>query len=493
MKRIVLFLTAALALYACSKEMPVPTETETPKMVFNISVNRLDGQATSTLQASEATKAVKSSWEQGDVVFVFFSTVPSPKFLKLSFDGVVWTSETYNGSSTEDFSITEDGVMSAIYLPYGNDEVVSADGTSFKFAHTYTSYYLFSEKTPYTVSGNTINGVLDMTTPEGFVQFSMPNYGTDVPSEGYFLEVANRLTLSESHIKPLSFSSVSKDGTVSNIIGNNGDPITAYYYIADASTYRYEHYINFSGILDASVKDVSTDYTFSLVNNRNTAEEYDDATYLLSGTKTMTYGSAFRFPLVSSSSWKVPEPQWVEINGVKWGKWNVGASSIGGYGDYYSWGDSYPKAHYGQSDGYYKNNYLSVNLSGDKDVATMKLGEGWHIPSEADFNSIYDTVNDTVRDGVTWNWISIEQLEVYGVNGFEIYPTGHPEQKIFIPISGYCDGDNYYRGVTGANTKLWTSTLGGQKALCVGGSHSGNHWWSNFLRHIGGTIRPVHD
>ena len=136
MKKAIVFLSALLALVACNKEITQPEST--PK-VFNITVNYGDG-----------TKAAKTGWENGDEVYVFFSTVEAPKYLKLSYNGT-WTATKYNGATEGDFDITSNGKMTAIYLPYGNSETVSADETSFVFGNSYTSYYLKAEKADYTV------------------------------------------------------------------------------------------------------------------------------------------------------------------------------------------------------------------------------------------------------------------------------------------------------------------------------------------------------
>ena len=47
------------------------------------------------------------------------------------------------------------------------------------------------------------------------------------------------------------------------------------------------------------------------------AETYDDVTYTFSGNKTIAAKAAIKFPLISSSDWKVPEPEYVTVGGIK--------------------------------------------------------------------------------------------------------------------------------------------------------------------------------
>ena len=279
MKKTMIVLSALLALIACNKENAQPESTPT---VFNITINREDG-----------TKAVKSDWENGDVVYVFFSTVAAPNYVKYTYDGSEWSNVKVGT-----FDITTNGTMTAIYLPYGNDAVVSADGTSFKFDKTFTSYFLKAEKAAYTVSGATVSGTLNMVAPEGFVQFAMPMSGIINEVETTFFRSDCTYTLSDSNLKPVSFASVAADGSITVTEGAEGAAITGYIYNGD---------INFSGVLMSAANGHAADYAFNFVDNKGTAETYDDVTYLLSGNKILSYQSAIRFPTIDDSAWTVLE------------------------------------------------------------------------------------------------------------------------------------------------------------------------------------------
>lgn len=444
-------LSALLALAACNKENTRPESTPT---VFNITINRADD-----------TKAAKTDWENGDVVYVFFSTVAAPNYLKYTYDGGAWSN-----TKVGDFEITEAGKMTAIYLPYGNSETVSADGTSFKFGNTYTSYYLKAEKADYTVSGGVVSGTLDMTAPDGFVQFAMPITNGSIQ---FFRETAGAYTLKEANLTPCAFASVAADGTISNKTGYNaGDPVTGYFYgEGDART------INFSGILSST--GTATDYAFTFVNNMGNAETYDDVTYALSGNKTIAAKDAIKFPAISSSAWTVPAPAGTAtINGVKWATCNIGATTPEGYGDYFAWGATYPQAKYESAD--YRESSLSANLADANDVAYQKLGSEWRMPSLEDIQKLLDT------DKVTWSsWTTVN-----GVNGYWVSDKVNTEQKIFLPAAGYW---NDVLDIAGYYGYYWSSEFKFSDDAYVLIFGDGYQDWSDNLRFCGQSVRPVHN
>ena len=123
MKKLFILITAAAAaMLSCTKETLAPeveTETFTP-ITFNL-----------TAKQSDDTRAVKTNWQAGDAIFVFFDKVSAPKYLKMRFDGTDWSSEEYDGETVTPgalgLSNGSSGTMSAVYLPFGSNATVSAD------------------------------------------------------------------------------------------------------------------------------------------------------------------------------------------------------------------------------------------------------------------------------------------------------------------------------------------------------------------------------
>lgn len=464
MKKTMILLSALFALVAChNMDIEQPTATE---YTYDITITRADD-----------TKAVKAGWENGDVVYVFFSNVEAPKYLKFTYDGSAWTRTQYNGATAESFTYPGSGNMTAIYLPYGNDAVVSANGASFKFDKSFTCYFLKAEKAPFTVSGSVVSGTLNMVAPEGFVQFAMPLSGTVNGEATTFFRTTSTYTLSDSHIKPVSFTSVASDGTINTAEGDYGDAITGYIYGGD---------IYFSGVLNSTANGIAADYAFTFVNNNGTAETYDDVTYLLSGNKMLSYRTAIKFPAISSSAWKVPVPETVTINDVKWAKFNIGATAVGGYGDYFAWGATYPQAKYDSGD--YRESSIFGNLPTGKDVAFQKLGDEWHMPTETEINSIWNTDTYEPAEGVTWTWIS--DTSTYGTTGYEVYLTSDSSKKIFLPAAGYWRNVLYDAGGFGV---CWSTKFEGSDYAYYLCFSDGVQDWDSSGRYYGRSVRPVHN
>lgn len=90
MKRILTFSLAALvALVSCQEGSLLPEVDPAPAgvpIVFDL-----------TADYGSATKAVKTAWEAGDVIFVFFEGVEAPRHLQMRYDGAAWATVEMNG------------------------------------------------------------------------------------------------------------------------------------------------------------------------------------------------------------------------------------------------------------------------------------------------------------------------------------------------------------------------------------------------------------
>ena len=202
---------------SCGKENqtvePVPE-----KVVFNLTVSP-------PVDAS-SYKLVKTEWEEGDVLFVFFSGISAPKYLKMSYNGSSWTSTEMYGSTSGSLGLKngDKGSIRAVYLPFGNDVTVAADGTDFKFSKTVYSYYLTSNS-KYSVADNTVSGSLNMSLAGDYVQFFVEDASA---VDGAYL-------LDTDAVVPSGLVSVSSDGSLYETIDNTqtvdkvaGDSMTGY-------------------------------------------------------------------------------------------------------------------------------------------------------------------------------------------------------------------------------------------------------------------------
>ncbi|MBQ4621541.1 MAG: hypothetical protein IJB28_02700 [Bacteroidaceae bacterium] len=180
-------------------------------------------------------------------------------------------------------------------------------------------------------------------------------------------------------------------------------------------------------------------------------------------------------------------------SGLKWATCNVGASKPEDYGGYYAWGEtttknSYRWATYKWCEGTKstltkyctKSNYGTVDslttLTSSDDVATIRWGSKWRIPTEAE-------IEELVKN-CTWTWTTQG-----GKKGMTV--TGPNGNSIFLPATGLrSDTDVFYRGKYGY---YWSATLGeftsyGARNLYFG-SDSGSCQYCD--RGGGLTVRPV--
>lgn len=118
---------------------------------------------------------------------------------------------------------------------------------------------------------------------------------------------------------------------------------------------------------------------------------------------------------------------------VKWASHNVGASKDTEIGNFYAWGVNRVQTTYGDpaykwyegSDRNENGSYmvytdLGTDIAGTKyDVATVRWGEGWRMPSREEFEELHEKCTWAYKSGKGWT--------VTGPNG----------NSIFLPIGGY--------------------------------------------------------
>ena len=196
----------------------------------------------------------------------------------------------------------------------------------------------------------------------------------------------------------------------------------------------------------------------------------------------------------------VPPEGFVDLGlSVKWASNNLGAivsrHANDWYGVYYGWAEKNAKENYTEA-GYdfgMQGNMTKYNATDHKeiveavdDVATVKLGTGFRIPSLAEIAELYDT------EKITREWV-MNYNGVSGLNGmiFVSKVPGFVGHYIFIPATGYIDGTTS----TGAETTInfWTNTVDASNldnaihtVITTSGCTTGS-----CERHIGHTIRPV--
>jgi len=194
---------------------------------------------------------------------------------------------------------------------------------------------------------------------------------------------------------------------------------------------------------------------------------------------------------------------------VKWASFNVGADSIEGCGDYFAWGETETKSRYTWENyrlrtggSYYDDDitYAKYNtsikrgtvdnkvlLEESDDVAHVKWGGSWRLPTKMEFIELLDTNN------CTWTWVTQK-----GVDGFKVTSkrTGYTDKSIFLPAPGLFSAYFYpYDNYDGGNyCGYMTSSLNEEDPDCVwylGFRYRSSRLRDSKYRYIGQTVRPV--
>ena len=220
------------------------------------------------------------------------------------------------------------------------------------------------------------------------------------------------------------------------------------------------------------------------------------------------------------------DPEYVDLGlSVKWATFNVGAYNPEEYGDYFTWGETEPyyETYYAQSEipvwksgkteGYHwlyykhgpcdnssyelikycyesyygKDGFVDrkYNLEPEDDVAHMKWGGDWRMPSKREFEELCSSC--------TWTWTTLN-----GVNGYNVTSNipGYEDRSIFLPAAGA----RMWTDLNGLGERCfyWSSELYDRfnplNAFCLSTDMSNGDqvaYTSSDARANGLTVRPV--
>lgn len=468
MKKTLLFAAAVLALAACSKESPVKEDgaIDASKIVFNIDVQNAEAQA---------TKGIKTAWEAGDDVYVFFED-NTAKYVKMTYDGSAWT---YNVLGDGDLSLAASGKkLSAVYMP---DFVCSAAPTydSGNSRWTFGSvggYYQKAEAVSYTVTPaegvNTLSATISLTAPANIMQFYVPKDAVTAPEAG------NEYVLTATHVFNYTFNGIVPGGAASQGNISKGFPMTANYGTIDGDEGYY-----FWGILESTG---TYTYDFQLVK-RNAEKKYAISSYSASKAPGVEISSAaFKLSTLTNNG------NFVSLGyagGPLWATGNL--TSATPYianpleaGDYYMWGDvtAYDPANYSTVNHYSTS---ATDIQGtDEDTAKMVSGNSnWKMPTNAQFDAlIYASNTETVWKD---DWTTLG-----GKNGGRLITSNVNGISLFIAAAG-----NYFKGSfyddAGFYGDYWSSTPFNSERVSYLRFTTGYIDVSFTFPYIGCSVRPV--
>lgn len=167
---------------------------------------------------------------------------------------------------------------------------------------------------------------------------------------------------------------------------------------------------------------------------------------------------------------------------VKWGSCNIGANNPEEFGGYYAWGETEEKedyAHNNYFDGRFIRYFDSDEcISGtDYDVAMMKKGRGWHLPTKEEYFELLANC--------TFEWGTYR-----GVTGQ--FVTGPNGNSVFFPACGFRSNTTLF-GV-GTRGHYWSGTMTGYNIYKLGSKDDEPTIWDISLfsgGYMGYSVRPV--
>lgn len=184
---------------------------------------------------------------------------------------------------------------------------------------------------------------------------------------------------------------------------------------------------------------------------------------------------------------------------VYWAKCNLGATAPEEYGDYYAWGEVETKEEYnwttykwyssGSFTKYYSSEYGVVDnkvvLEMEDDVAYVKLGGKWRMPTSAEVDELVSIHNDYIHYHKEWTTINGHKgwLVTYLVNN----------NSIFLPFGGCMSLIGLVDD--GESGRYWSSSLYTDSPNKAWYLHLSNGNVKRFPseRNAGFSIRPVYE
>lgn len=464
MKKTLLFAVTILALFACSKESSMKEEgaIDASKIVFDIKVENAD-----------ATKGVKTEWQNGEVVYVFFED-NTTQYVRMVYDDYESTWEYTDKDDYNDYTdltLTASGKkVSAVYIPgfvcseaptYDSENGIWSFGTVGGYYQTALSDYTVTS----TADVTTLSANLSLAAPDNMIQVFFPlAVSSDMP-----LAIGQEYVLNMTNVIPFEFYGIAPGGDAS--CGNTevGFPMTGYNGLVGGESGYY-----FWGVLSNAAAG-SIDYQFQLVK-RDKAKKYA----ISSISKTVTDKNLTGATAIQINSGYTVNGSFVSMGyagGPLWATGNliedspyIAAPDL--EGTLYQWGYTTP----------YSGSPEAPKADGDfADAATAK-NASWHVPSKTEFDGLTNDSNTTAVWKAGWTDIGTEPnkgglLVTSKVNGISL---------LIAPSTGTVgDGRGWY----------WTSTPAeSTRAYYLFLDKSNNFYTAqdaSNLRTAGYAIRPI--
>ena len=425
---VILACMLALTLSSCNKgERPSSESSE--ELTFDLKVvNATD----------PATRAVKTEWETGDKIFLYFkkngtTTLAPEKYAILSYNGSTWDISKPSNSNIEltTSGIGTSGIIYAVYFPFGH-VVFNASTYYFRSSSNQNSalnsippfsFYLTNTVggaagNEYGLSGSVVTGTLTMRLPENFVYFF-------IEADGLKYDRNEKYRLCVEGVKPVTVQRYT-NGQFQLIELAAGQPMWGY---------EYGDGICFAGIMDDTWA-LAADHQMIFFSDGDPA-----VTKTFSGKTLVSHASVKLSSPTADNGWTpyMAAPEYVEIGGNNWSKWNLGSTGANDLTNnlQFRWAEIVPDNGNGNSN---FSVLISQSLTDDYvifDPARAILGSDWRMPTRNDYRALADSCAITCN--TDWFTFSEGETSIHFITHNAVYGSG---------------GSNY----------LWTSTISSDDA-----------------------------
>ena len=428
MKKIIIILSTLVAFAACNKETPILESVIDPsQVVFNINVEN-----------ANATKGIKTAWENGDVVYAFFEG-NSTQYVKMTYDGSSWSYKDKDGGTTfSGLTLSASGKkVSAVYFPgFVCSAAPAFKDDKWKFSGV-EGYFQYTNGVSYTVKSTsdvtTLEATIRLNAPANIMQVYIPS------SEAGSLGSGNEYVLTATHIHPFTFSGMVPGGDASWEKGSKGFPQTAY-----SGTVAGDAGYYFWGILENTGY---YEYDFQLVE-QNAEKKYA----ISSKSKHAAPGDVISCAAIKLTG-LTDNGKFVSLGYGGGPLWATGNLKDDGTiadpllaGDYYKWCYTTPYDVTSPTD-WYTGDYNTA-----KDPAYAKSSGKWSMPTKGQLEALFNASNTnatTYSESWKEGWTNLGtdkggMLIKSKVNGISLFLPAAGIYQLGVTVDLYSAGENGY-------------------------------------------------
>ena len=285
MKKLFAILSTILVLASCSENKLSELSEENQQnqnisspVNFNITVDKM------------GTKALKTSWATGDVIYIMFRDIKT-KYLTITYNGSTWTAQAYDGTNAAttfdvaDFSPVTWKISTAVHFPVAVDASLNSETgvlTFQKDGDNVKTYYLWQTGADYTLDGANVNLTLSLQKPFNTVIFHIQSIQDNV--DDYKLYI----TKESVNLDYNTWRSINSGNPSYEDIINAADD--GFQGVADADGALFAAFVyNGIGLGEAQ------NYTFTV---KSPVQQYT-----ISGSLTLNAGYQYSLPALSSNKW----------------------------------------------------------------------------------------------------------------------------------------------------------------------------------------------